>query len=295
MSGGERATPVTSSYVDAGWLRDHLDGVVVLDATITRARGVEGASGYADGRPGFEEAHVPGARFADLFTAFSEPDAPFLFTRPTADRLQAAARALGIDADSTVVVYDRLGGAWAARVWWVLRSFGFRDVRVLDGGLQAWTVSGGDVEAGPSAPPAREGDFVAEERDGFIVDLDEVSRLAENPDPAVPVVCGVRASQYRGDRGGDRAGHIPNSQSLPYPELLNDDGTLSRDAVRAASERLGLAGAEKVVLYCGGAINAAGLALALSEIGLTELPLFDGSLNEWRAHPELPLRTGEAS
>lgn len=274
-----------SNLVSADWLAARLDSVILLDASIHRDD-----SSFGDGRADFEGSHLPGALFADLFGAFSDPSAEFGFTRPSAEQFEAAARAVGIDDDSTVVVYDRLTGAWAARLWWVFRSFGFADIRVLDGGLAAWVSAGGALVDG-SAPAVAVGSVRARPQDGFFVDVRTVKQLSDATE--VPVVCALRRPDYVGSADEPRSGHIPGSVNLPYPDLLDADGTLSLDAVRSGAGELGLEKGSPAVLYCGGGINAAGLALALTEAGYHGLSVYDGSMNEWRADPTLPVVVGE--
>jgi thiosulfate/3-mercaptopyruvate sulfurtransferase len=279
--------------VDAAWLKAHHDDVLILDASIDRNPKADGNSQFRPGGRVFEEGHIPGARFADLFAAFSDPDAPFPFTRPSLRQVEAEARAVGINNDSTVVVYDTLGGAWAARLWWVLLSFGLADIRVLNGGLKAWTAIGGAIETGPadSVPP---GNFVARALDGFFVGKEEVLALLETDGPRRPLVCGVRHEQYTGLGSDDpRAGHIPGSISLPYHALVGEDGLIDIARVKALIREKGLDDGAEPVLYCGGGVNAAGLALALGAVGQFNPAIYDGSLNEWKADPDLPLVRGD--
>ncbi len=99
------------------------------------------------------------------------------------------------------------------------------------------------------------------------------------------MVCALRGTEYQ-------KAHIPNTTSLPYPDLLTPDGTLDRGKARAAADAL--QAGQRVILYCGGAINAAGLALALHEGGLDleRLAIYDGSLSEWKSVAGLPLAAG---
>jgi thiosulfate/3-mercaptopyruvate sulfurtransferase len=282
----------TSALVNVRWLREHLDRVVLLDASIRRGAGT--GPPFADGRPDFERAHLPGARFADLFTAFSDPASPLPFTRPSADGIRRAAAEAGIDDDSTVVVYDRLSGAWAARIWWVMRSYGFDRIFVLDGGLDAWQHAGLPLESGPGRAHRAPGIFTPIDRPGFFVDLETVKALSSQPDTRRPLVCALRAEEFRGDPAQPRSGHIPGSVNLPYAATVDGEGRHRGDRTRLAAAALGLPAATGSVLYCGGAINAAGLALALHEIGVTEVGVYDGSLSQWRANPELPLSVAPA-
>jgi thiosulfate/3-mercaptopyruvate sulfurtransferase len=285
----------SSPLVTVNWLKDHLASarIVVLDASIARRVDDKGGSHFEPGHALFRQGHIPGSQFADLFDAFSDPSAKFPFTRPKLAQLEKAARSVGIGKDSIVVVYDSLGGAWAARLWWVLRANGLDQAYVLNGGLSAWTAAGLAIEQGEGTM-ITPGDFTARPRDGFFLDTDDVSMLLDNGLDGTSLVCGVRTTQFTGEGSDDpRAGHIPGSISLPYSALLNGAGLIDADLTSALYEAAGLEKFSRPVLYCGGGVNAAGLALAFSAIGHPQMSVYDGSLNEWKANPNLPLVRGE--
>lgn len=274
--------------VSAPWLREHLDDqdLVVLDARIHRGTAANGATSYASGREDFEQTgHIPGAGFADLFGAFSAPDAPLLFTRPEGAALQAELRRLGVHERSHVVVYDSLNGVWAARVWWLLLSYGHARVSVLDGGLANWRAAGGELAFGPQVDETP-GDACSREIGGRFVDLAEVAAWIAQPQAPL-LLCGLRSSEYD-------AGHIPGSLSLPYADWLDDHGLLQVEKVKETIAALRIEPGTELTLYCGGGVNACGLALGLMAAGhsVADLHVYDGSLNEWRTHPQLPLKTG---
>ncbi|GAA1623531.1 sulfurtransferase [Actinoplanes couchii] len=256
---------MTGPLVSVAWLREHLDDVVLLDASIDRT-----TDGFASGLADFTAEHLPGARFADIFAAFSDPGAPFLFTMPAVGALEKAATSLGVRDGAQVVVYDRNGGAWAARIWWLLRVHGFTSVYVLDGGLAAWA---GPLESGPPEAPAVTGELTLREPGPVTADFDEVTRT-----PGDKLVCALRTERFD-------AGHIPGSVSLPYNSLLYPDGTLDVAAVRSRAAGIGLDATS--VVYCGGGINAAGLILALDAAGLPLPRMYDGSLSEWRTRRDI--------
>lgn len=264
---------MTGPLVTVGWLRRHLADVVLLDASIDRT-----ADGFGSGFAAFVAERLPGARFADLFDGFSDPTAPFPFTMPAVGALRETARSSGVRDSAPVVVYDRNGGAWAARVWWLLRVHGFRDVHVLDGGLSAWTAHGLPVESGtPAGPPPAVGELTLREPGPVTAGTAEVAAA-----PGERLVCALRRERFD-------AGHIPGSVSLPYHELLAPDGTIDVGAVRSRAAEAGLDAGS--IVYCGGGINAAGLILALDAAGLPLPRLYDGSLSEWRADPSRPVES----
>lgn len=285
------------ALVDVEWLRRHLDDTVVLDASIDRIEDERGRVRFGPGRAAFAGRRIPGARLADLFAAFSDPDGAFPFTLPAPEHLRDAARAVGVDDLSRVVVYDRNGGAWAARVWWLLRTHGHRNVSVLDGGLTAWEAAGSPVTRGaPDTPTPAGGPLTLRSPESAATaTLPEIALIARGEQPGL-LVCGVRRSEFEGDGSRPRSGHIPGSASLPYRELFDADGLFDFEVVRERAAALGLDGRgdadTTAIVYCGGGINAAGLVLALTAAGFPAPRLYDGSLNEWRADHSLPMAVG---
>ncbi|MGW0039753.1 sulfurtransferase [Gordonia sp. NPDC003376] len=271
-----------SALVDVAWLSQNAASVVILDASIRRGDG-EDEPAFSSGRTDFEDIHIPGARFADLFDDFSDPHDPLPFMRPSAARVADALARQGITDGTEVVVYDRLTGAWAARLWWVLRSFGIH-VRVLDGGLTAWVSAGLPTESGPSRRVSPVTAPAVRDHPDLVARLDEVAATTGL------LVCGLRREEFDGDPADPRSGHIPGSVSLPYAQTLDDAGRHSAANTRALADEAGIGGGGPApILYCGGAVNAAGVALALHEIGVTAVRVYDGSLSEWRASLERPL------
>ena len=275
--------------VEADWLRDNLDAVIVLDCSVERIEGEQGQTLFAPGQAVFERGHIQGARFADVMQAFSDPQARYPFTCPSQAGVEAAARKVGIDDDSIVVAYDTLGGPYAARLWCVLTAFGFSNIRVLNGGLKAWTAGGGAIETGPAAP-VETGNVSATRQPDMFVDAAYVMELVTHADSKEPLICALRSAQFLGEGSTNpRRGHIPTSLNLPYPDLLGSDGRIEAAHVREAFASLRLGRDIAPVLYCGGGINAAGLALALRLIGVENVKIYDDSMNGWLADPNLPV------
>ncbi|HEY9424587.1 MAG TPA: rhodanese-like domain-containing protein [Microterricola sp.] len=308
------STPLVSTQ----WLADHLgrDGLVVLDATVlhVKAPGTKAGYRWLSGLDQYlVDGHIPGAVFADVLEVFSDPAKPFGFARPDALQIVAAAASVGIDDTSAVVLYDDSVGQWAARVWWLLRSFGFENVAVLDGGLTKWRAEERPLERG-HVEPAVAAAFTAVERPEFWADKDDVAAVVAGEAEAT-LVCALPPAEFSGESSSrSRAGHIPGSLSLPAGRLVDRaDNALLQGA--ALSEKLapvlGLASAAdagapaaadgaiaasasrelapRIITYCGGGIAAAAAALALTAAGTSNIAIYDGSLNEWTADEHAPL------
>ncbi len=277
-------TALASPVVSTQWLADHLgaDDLLVVDATVLPYTQPNGKQGYLSGHESYLiNGHLPAAVFADLLEEFSDPEGAYPFTRPDAARFEASATALGVGADTTVVVYDAGVGQWASRLWWLFRAFGYDTVAVLDGGLQKWIAEARELATGHVEPtPAA---FIAIERPELWADKADIEAVLDGTAPAA-LVCGVPPKEYSGEAG---PGHIPGSLSAPAGRLVDRDtnALLPVDELRAL-----LAPAlseERIIAYCKGGIAATADALALTLAGHRNVAVYDNSLNEWAKHGEL--------
>ncbi len=283
--------------------------VLVLDATVVLARPAhDGDYRAASGADAWAGAHIPGSRHVDLLTAFTDPAAPYHFAHPSRAATRRELAALGADERTTVVLYDQGSLQWAARLWWVLRDAGVA-ARVLDGGLPAWTAAGLPVVSsapdvagtvrrrseGDAFPGATAGDAA---RPSLWLDKEGVRAVSEGRASGT-LVCALGAAHFEGTTPTrySRRGRIPGSVSLPAQDFLDGDGRLlPAPDLAARASRLPDGGAGgPVVLYCGGGISASLDALALTLAGVDPLVMYDGSLEEWTADPELPLVRGKVT
>jgi thiosulfate/3-mercaptopyruvate sulfurtransferase len=283
-SGFFRGSHKRQDLVSTKWLLERLErpDIVVVDASVSKIDDI-----WLTDHLAFEAGHIPGARFADLVSEFSDPAGPFAFTKPTAARLASAAGAIGLTNRQQIVVYDNTTGIWAARLWWLFKAFGHDKVAVLDGGLTAWLAESGPLKRGASAFELT--GFKASERPGFFVDQREVLAIVEGRTRG-RLVCVLRPQVFAGtEQRYSRPGHIPLSVNLPYVELLGPDNRfLPERALRKVLAPL-FAGDERLILYCGGGVTAAGTALVLTRLGGADISIYDGSLSEWSANPSLPM------
>lgn len=261
----------------------------LLDASVVLpAPRFDGDYRPASGAEGWRQAHIPGARHADLLHALSDAQAGFGFALPPWPALRAALQRLGIGDGCQAVLYDRSDGFWAARLWWMLRSAGI-DAQVLDGGWRAWQAAG-LPEASGDAPAPAPAAFTAAPRPALWVDRQRVEAVLHGR-AAGSLVCALAAPLFAGHAPSRyaRRGHIPGSRNLPARAVFDAAGRYLPPARLARALAPLLAAPRPLLLYCGGGISAAALALALSLLGETELALYDGSLQEWAADPALPL------
>lgn len=271
-----------SPLVTPLWLAERLDDsqIVVLDATLPPV----GVTPPVDTRARYLEQHIPGAIFFDI-DELSDHGTTLPHMLPSEEEFARSMGALGVSDAATIVVYEQSGVFSAPRAWWMLRVFGARDVRLLDGGLQAWVAAGLPVEAGAVARP--EASFEARRDRGAVVDFGEIERAIA---AEAQILDARSAGRFAGTapepRPGISSGHMPGSMNLPFGELAEDGRLLRPEKLRAAFEAKGVRLDEPVITTCGSGVTAAVLALGLEIAGAQQVRIYDGSWAEYAQRPD---------
>jgi thiosulfate/3-mercaptopyruvate sulfurtransferase len=247
----------------------------------------------AAGREAYAKSHLPGATFADLLEDLSGPIVPGSTGRhplPDVQTFVAKLRAWGIGTASQVVVYDDAAGAFAARLWWMLRWLGHDDALLLDGGFSAWVGEGHPVTDEIRLPPP--GELTPRLR----AELLATSRELSAPQSRSHKLFDARAPErFRGDVEpiDAVAGHIPGAINLPFAGNLRDGRFRSPSELR---ERFAAVLAdtppEDAIVYCGSGVTACHDVLAFAHAGLPLPRLYAGSWSEWITDSARPIAKG---
>jgi thiosulfate/3-mercaptopyruvate sulfurtransferase len=244
------------------------------------------------GRDAYNTGHIPGAVFVDLDAVTGK--GPGRHPLPTRQQFQDEMRRAGVNASTSVVVYDDAGGSIAARLWFLLGWFGHGAQAVLDSGLQGW---GQPLET--AVPFVQPGDFKARApQRSRILDFAQVKRLSEAGKGPGRVLIDARVGErYRGEKEpiDPKKGHIPGAVSAPWIDNLNPDARFkSPDELRRRYEALGVNGKNGAVVYCGSGVNACHDLLALEIAGISDVRLYAGSWSDY-SHRDAPVATGDES
>lgn len=243
-----------------------------------------------DARPAedFSNGHVPGARSLDIFGI------SLIDTRP--DPLKAflwiiehliAAR--GVANEDRVVVYDRVSGERAARIFWFFEFFGHPRVHVLDGGFQAWEASNSPTTR--DAHVARPGAFRARPDPSRLATADDVLHRLGKPETVILDVRSEEENQARRIRSR-RGGRIPGAVHLEWKNNLTPEGMFRAPAdLEARYRAIGVTAGSEVIPYCQGGYRSANTYLALRLIGHPNVRNYLGSWGEWGNREELPIET----
>ena len=278
------------TLVSTEWLAAHLKDpeLRVLDASWYLP------TANRDPKAEFAAEHIPGARFFDI-DEISDLRSDLPHMAPPVEKFMSRMRAMGVGDGHQVVVYDGAGLFSAARVWWLFRLFGIKNVAVLDGGLPKWKAEGHPVT--DEEPVIRDRHMITSVQKNLIKDVTEVARAAKLRDHEI--IDARAANRFSGEaaepRPGLRSGHIPGAKNVPFGNVLNEDGTMKdADALRQTFEAAGVNLDKPAITSCGSGVTAAVLCLALERMGKTDYSLYDGSWSEWGMYADLPIETGDA-
>ena len=268
--------------VPTSWLAGRLGDprTVVLDATLPPV----GITPPVDTFARYVASHISGAIFFDI-EALSDRSTPLPHMMPTAETFSLDMSALGIDDRMTICIYEQEGVFSAPRAWWMLRTFGARDVSILDGGLRAWVEAGLPTSSGPVyRTPAN---FHATlDREG-IRDFPQMQQLITGRGQ---ILDARSAGRFTGaapePRSGISSGHMPGATSIPYTELVADGRLKSVEQLHKVFEATGVDLKQPITTTCGSGVTAAVIALGLEIAGADHVSLYDGSWAEYAQHRE---------
>jgi thiosulfate/3-mercaptopyruvate sulfurtransferase len=263
---------------------------VLIDASFDLA---DTAAGEASWRAG----HPPGALYLnldrDLSGAKTGPAGEFRGRHPLPARGDFAATLgrCGITPSTPVVAFDRQGGVYASRLWWMLRWMGHEAAAVLDGGIAAWTAAGGALVTDAPAPIAA---APYPER-ASLVDTIAATALAAGLG-RLRLIDARAGERFRGEVEplDKAAGHIPGASNRFFKDNLGADGRFKPAAQLRAefTALLGTATPQTTVHQCGSGVTACHNLLAMEHAGLTGSVLYPGSWSEWSADPARAVARG---
>ena len=242
---------------------------------------------HEQGRREYDAGHLPGAQFVDLHTELAGGTGGGRHPLPTVEQFTALLGRLGIEPATHVVAYDSVGGATAARLWWMLRSIGHSQASVLDGGLPAWVAAGHPLTADIPAPTP----ITYPTRPGW-TGVSDADAVADALRFGGTVIDARAPERYRGEHEpiDAQAGHIPGAVNRFHGDNLTADG--SHLPLPELAQRYAGVGQAPIV-YCGSGVTACHDLLALALVGVTQARLYPGSWSEWSADPDRPIAVGD--
>lgn len=272
--------------VSVEWLSQNLDipNLVILDASPKK--------NVSNLVPKYADIQIKGARVFDMETVFFDKENTLPNMMPSPEVFSEECQKLGINSDSIIIVYDNLGIYTSPRARWMFKAMGHQYVTVLDGGLTNWKDAGfscekknskvfekGTFEANYNSELVRDSKYILknlQNEEVLILDARSEARfLGVNPEPRVGMV----------------SGHIPNSVSFPYSNVLDNGKMKSKAELESLLLNINCSN-KKLVFTCGSGITACIILLAVELVNDIEKSLYDGSWSEWGQLDKFPVEVG---
>ncbi len=279
-----------NTLISTELLARHLDDPnwIVFDCRFSLA---DSKAGFND----YKKAHIPNAVYAHLDHDLSSPVTISSGRHPLPGFSLLAKKlgAWGVGNQSQVIVYDDAGGAFAGRMWWLLRCLGHDQTAVLDGGIQQWKKESRGLAS--DVPAIESKLFRPTINDTSWLEAEEVLAGLENQ--SIFLLDARTPERYRGEQEpiDPVAGHIPGAFNRPFQSNLGGDGLFSstRELRHQFEELIQETSPENVVHMCGSGVTACHNLLAMETAGLTGSRLYAGSWSEWIRDANRPVSTCE--
>lgn len=269
--------------VSVDWLYSNLDHnkLIILDCTIPKVT--------AKTKLQEVKEQIKGAVFFDIKNIFSDVNSSFPNTILSPDKFEERVQQLGLNSDSLLVVYDDLGIYSSPRVWWMFQLMGFKNIAVLNGGLPLWKSKNYPIEM-PKKLQLKKGNFKVHYQPKKIKFTENVLLAIEN-DKILIADARSKDRFYARElepRKEIRNGHIPNSVSLPFNEIL-ENGLMKSVADLTETFSKINQNKEQIIFTCGTGVTASILALGAELAGIKNYSVYDGSWTEWGSTDNLPI------
>jgi thiosulfate/3-mercaptopyruvate sulfurtransferase len=276
------AKPLTPTIVETSWLEQNLNNSKVRIIEVSTDPGL------------YEKGHIPGATKFSWHTDFVDPVNRDIIEK---DRFQKLVRAAGVNNDTTVVLYGDKNNWFSAWGVWIFKTYGAKDVRILNGGRDKWIKEGRAFT--PLPAPIGKGNFTATVADAKLrAFLPDVVKIAKKTDKTTKLVDIRSADEFSGkifapagfQELAIRAGHIPGAANVPWSTAVGSDGTFKSPAdLKKIYADAGIDGTKKVIVYCRIGERAAHTWFVLSQILGYDVKLYDGSWTEYGNSVGVPI------
>jgi thiosulfate/3-mercaptopyruvate sulfurtransferase len=246
------------------------------------------------GKLAYSQGHIPGAIYVDTQSDLSgtKNAQKGRHPLPTPKQWALTRENLGIGQYDTIIIYDQSENIYACRMWWMLKSTGHTNIKLLDGGFSAWKSSGGSIETQNNIPsPIENVRFEETPFDNLVLMEDLQNQLH---DANLQIIDARAANRFSGDFEplDPVGGHIPGAKNRHYQLNLNEDGFFkSPDQLK--KEFSEFTHRPNIVHQCGSGITACHNFFAMELAGLKGTKVYPGSWSEWCNHPENPVSRGD--
>jgi thiosulfate/3-mercaptopyruvate sulfurtransferase len=227
---------------------------------------------------GYNDFHITGS--ISLPPSILVDNEPIPYMLKDVSEMEEIIGSKGVSNTNQIIIYDEGSHKYSGRLYWVFKYLGATDVKILNGGLEAWKAIRKPVTSSPTTKKATT--FTANVQPQYLAMLDEVKTATS--DPGYVIVDARSEAEYMGtDKTSLRQGHIPNAVHINYTDIIASNGEIkSAEELTAIYSENGVTPDKTVIIYCKTSVRAAIEFAALSSVlGYENVKVFDGAMSEW--------------
>ena len=271
--------------VEASWLKENIDNddLIIVDCMWDEVA--------------YKRAHIKGA--------IKRPDHPHIKSTDSEgnnskylkniDEFRDFVNELGLRTDKTIVVYDDWDSKLAARFWWICNFYGINNVKLLNGGWQAWLKIEGAISFEEKVLE-KESNIELESNSNILATKNYLIKNHANNECQVLDVRSIEEYLGTESRNNKRVGRVPNSKHLEWTDFLTNFENKNAvhyvkpfDEIKDLIDSLKFTSEKEVVTYCQGGVRAAFSAFVFNLMGYKNVRMYDGSMDEWANLDDTPL------
>lgn len=267
------------NIVSQEWLLNNLlnEDLIILDA---RAGLIDQDYGYQ----AYKEGHIKGAQFVSMEETMAGELGPHGGRHPLPDMdvFIEDMKKLGINNNSTVVVYDDGDLAMAGRLWWLLKYSGREKVYILEGGIKYWNDN--NLNLTTETLEVKRSNILDLNIDySMVVDMDSVKAATKSD--KIAIIDARAEERYLGQvEPLDRIpGHIPKALNFPWMDLVADGKIMGKEQL--INHFKPLEKYEEIIVHCGSGITGTVNYIFMEEIGLKP-QLYAGGYSDWVSYDD---------
>lgn len=281
--------PKTKVFVTADWVKSVIDGQAEESKDF---KIIEAAWGAVADDKDYLAGHIPGA----IHLNTDDIEEPTYWNIRTGDEIKTVLANLGITKDTTVIVYG--GDSGATRVAFVCLWAGVENVKVLDGGMAAWTKAGlpTETEIVKAEPTTKEFGTTIPAHPEYVLAMptDVNAAMADSKDFRLVSIRSL--DEFEGKtsgysyikKAGEPKGAVWGHDETDY---RNADGTfIAFDKAVAMWAEQGITKDNEIAFYCGTGWRATIPFLMAYENGWTNVKLYDGGWFVWQMDEKNPVQ-----
>jgi thiosulfate/3-mercaptopyruvate sulfurtransferase len=279
-----------SMLVETDWLaKNHKNSNIrIFDCTVWLVPHPEKIYTIVSGRKDYDLDHIPNSDFLDI-NDISQKNTPLPFMMPDDNTFDKIMSSKGVGKNTHVVLYSRENIQWATRVWWMLRSMGFNNASILNGGYDRWKIENRATTTDTNIYPLNT--FKSNPKEGYFCSKEEVKEQLTNNN--ISIINALRSSLHDGSDSVDygRPGHIKNSINIPSLDMIDNKTKRYKplSELEKIFKKFKVLKKERIIAYCGGGIAATNIAFVLTNLGYRNISVYDASLSEWAKDNSLPM------